>query len=165
MRKLFLSLSLFASLFFCQSSNAQSLQPTVIASDGEYYTSSSGSVSWTLGEVITETYSAGNNILTQGFQQPKSGLVGVWNIKHTESSVFIYPNPTRGNVFIDMSKLPADEYTIELFDGIGKKIFSGVANAGGTAYPLWVGDQATGIYLLSISSSTFRQSYKIINNQ
>ena len=50
---------------------AQSLSPEVIASSGEYFESANNSISFTLGEIATETYSNGNNILTQGFQQPE----------------------------------------------------------------------------------------------
>ena len=50
---------------------AQSLSPEVIASSGDYYENANASLSWTLGEIATETYSYGNNILTQGFQQPE----------------------------------------------------------------------------------------------
>jgi len=49
---------------------AQSVSPEVISSSGDYYEGVNGSISWTLGEIATETYTAGNVILTQGFQQP-----------------------------------------------------------------------------------------------
>ncbi|MBN2174518.1 MAG: hypothetical protein JW731_10310, partial [Bacteroidales bacterium] len=49
---------------------AQSVSPEVIASAGDYFENSTGSLSWTLGEVMNETFSNGSNILTQGFQQP-----------------------------------------------------------------------------------------------
>jgi hypothetical protein len=50
----------------------QSISPSVIASAGNYYEGTTASVSWTLGEIATETYTSGNVILTQGFQQPIS---------------------------------------------------------------------------------------------
>ncbi len=50
--------------------NAQSVSPQVVASGGDYFEGSSVSLSWTLGEIATETLSNGNIILTQGFQQP-----------------------------------------------------------------------------------------------
>lgn len=49
---------------------AQSVSPEVVSSAGDYYEGANGSLSWTLGEIATETYSNGTNILTQGFQQP-----------------------------------------------------------------------------------------------
>ena len=51
---------------------AQTASPQVVASSGDYYQGANASLSWTLGEIATETYSNGSNILTQGFQQPVS---------------------------------------------------------------------------------------------
>lgn len=50
--------------------NAQSVSPEVISSSGDYFVGANGSLSWTLGEIATETFISGNIILTQGFQQP-----------------------------------------------------------------------------------------------
>ncbi len=49
---------------------AQSIEREVVASSGDYYEGANISLSWTLGEIATETYDNGSNILTQGFQQP-----------------------------------------------------------------------------------------------
>ena len=51
---------------------AQSVSPEVVASAGDYFEGINASLSWTLGEIATETYSNGGIILTQGFQQPVS---------------------------------------------------------------------------------------------
>jgi hypothetical protein len=66
-------LILSMALYCCGQS--QSLSPTVIASSGGYSTGTDVSLSWTLGEIATETFSNGNYILTQGFQQPVEGIV------------------------------------------------------------------------------------------
>ena len=50
--------------------SAQTTSPEIIASSGAYFSNASGSLSWTLGEPVTETFINGSNILTQGFQQP-----------------------------------------------------------------------------------------------
>jgi hypothetical protein len=47
----------------------------VVATAGGYYDNVTGSLSWTLGEIATETFSNGGYILTQGFQQPLTGIV------------------------------------------------------------------------------------------
>lgn len=52
---------------YCQ---AQSLTPNVIASAGAYISNSTGSLSFTIGETITQTLSSTTHKLTQGFQQP-----------------------------------------------------------------------------------------------
>jgi hypothetical protein len=53
---------------------AQSLCPSVISTSGGYSSGFSASLSWTLGEIATETFSNGSVILTQGFQQPVEGV-------------------------------------------------------------------------------------------
>jgi hypothetical protein len=67
---------LLISIFTIVSVNlfAQSISPTVISTAGGYSTGTTASLSWTLGEVATETLSNGSYTLTQGFQQPVEGL-------------------------------------------------------------------------------------------
>ncbi|MCD4696362.1 MAG: hypothetical protein K8S16_09005 [Bacteroidales bacterium] len=48
----------------------QSIERDVIANSGDYYEGTNVSLSWTVGEIATETYANGSYILTQGFQQP-----------------------------------------------------------------------------------------------
>ncbi len=64
----------------CFSSFAQILSPQVIAASGSYNAGASGSLSWTLGETMVETYSGGGYMLTQGFQQPISVAVSGINL-------------------------------------------------------------------------------------
>jgi hypothetical protein len=47
----------------------QTVSPEVVAAAGDYYESANASLSWTLGEVATETYTGTSATLTQGFQQ------------------------------------------------------------------------------------------------
>ncbi|MCB0807326.1 MAG: hypothetical protein KDC05_16140 [Bacteroidales bacterium] len=57
---------------------SQQISPSVISSAGEEYSNGNISLSWTLGELATETLSNGNNTLTQGFQQPfYMAIVGI----------------------------------------------------------------------------------------
>jgi hypothetical protein len=52
----------------------QSLNPEVIASSGDYFENTNASLGWTLGETVTESFANGNIFLTQGFQQPVTGI-------------------------------------------------------------------------------------------
>jgi len=62
------------TLIFCWLSASilysQSVSQNVIATSGDYFENANASISLTVGELVTETFSAGNVILTQGFQQP-----------------------------------------------------------------------------------------------
>ncbi len=64
--------TILAALVISIAITAQSVSPEVTTSAGDYYYNGNISLSWSLGEIATETYSNGNVILTQGFQQPVS---------------------------------------------------------------------------------------------
>ena len=70
MKKLYLLLFIFVTA----GGFSQSLSPAVISAAGDYSTGASASLSWTLGELATETLNNGSYILTQGFQQPIEGV-------------------------------------------------------------------------------------------
>src|ERR1035437_11096031 len=72
-------ISITATLFFflmpfgwkgMNSLYAQSFATDVIGSAGTFATSTGGSMAWTIGEVMIETYSSSNKFFTQGFHQP-----------------------------------------------------------------------------------------------
>lgn len=67
MKKIIFSLIIILTPFLI---TAQSVSPEVISSSGDYFEGPNASLSWTLGEIATETFTSGNIILTQGFQQP-----------------------------------------------------------------------------------------------
>jgi len=66
MKKIYLLLSMilvYATVF------SQSLSPTLVGSAGDETDNATYQTSWSIGEAITQTASAGSYILTQGFQQ------------------------------------------------------------------------------------------------
>jgi hypothetical protein len=58
---------LFSTSIFA---DAQSISRSTLSSSGGYFSSSAGSLSWTIGQPAVSTLSSGTNMLTQGFQQP-----------------------------------------------------------------------------------------------
>ncbi len=71
----------------------------VIASAGGNYEGDNISLSWTMGEPVTETFSGGGVILTQGFQQPYSFyLQQILNIPAGWSGVSSYIEPMNKGV-------------------------------------------------------------------
>jgi gliding motility-associated-like protein len=69
MKTKLLFLAFFINFLFAK---AQSTSPVVIASSGDYFFNANYSVAWTLGEVVSETYTTSNYFLTQGFHQPNA---------------------------------------------------------------------------------------------
>jgi hypothetical protein len=74
--------------------SAGTLKPDVVTTSGGYYANSAGSLSWTLGEPISETVSDTSNTLTQGFQQGSYSVITVVNeLTQPSIEIFVYPNP------------------------------------------------------------------------
>jgi hypothetical protein len=142
--------------------SSQSLQPTVIASDGGSAVVPSGSISWTLGETVTETFSSPGNYLTQGFHQPAILLVSVSGAS-LNSGAGVYPNPTTDLLYINLNYLAGGNYTIIFYDVVGNKVKTLSAPGGGNAtVQVKLADLANGVYMLSISGTDFSQSFKVI---
>ncbi len=114
MKKVYLLIGLVSVCVF--NVNAQE----IISTSGDYFENTNGSVSWTVGESMIETYTKGVDILTQGFQQGLLTAVSVFELKDIDISVKIAPNPT-----IDFINLYTDKFkdlTYQLYDFNGKII-------------------------------------------
>ncbi len=79
----------------------------------------------------------------------------------------VHPNPVKGNTFkIDISKLPVESYTIEMFDTTGKKIFfdkfsyEGAKNS--VSIRLRSKVKHDGLYIVKISSGDHYATHTII---
>ena len=129
---------------------AQSVTPEVIASAGDHFQNSSVQLSWTLGEVMIDTYDNGTNILTQGFHQTE---LTVTSIEETLSDVRmnLFPNPTSEYLNIELGNNEKD-INLQLYDMSGKLIHQDVINAYDTKYVLPMQSVATGKYLVQMQS-------------
>ncbi len=149
------------------TTKAQSLEPTVIASDGGFSVVTGGSLSWTIGEPISETYNASGNFLTQGFQQPSIMLVSA-NDPTVIPDLFVYPNPASSELFIDPKDLGTGMYSVQLFDLLGNLISSNeFTRSAGVSSPwsLSLLDLSNGMYMIRIASSSFEFSTRIIKTK
>ena len=108
--------------------NAQnpSLSREVIAAGGDFFVSPVGSLSWTLGETVIETFESNaiNIILTQGFQQPDELPVGIRQLSSGNVFVNLYPNPSVHFVRLDIKHDSNSKIRVELVDILGRTINS-----------------------------------------
>ncbi|MCF6184792.1 MAG: T9SS type A sorting domain-containing protein [Bacteroidales bacterium] len=114
MKNFYLFIGFVSVCFF--NINAQE----IISTSGDYFENTNGSVSWTVGESMIETYTNGADILTQGFQQGRLTAVSVFELEDIDISVKIAPNPTMDfiNLYTDNFK----DLTYQLYDFNGKII-------------------------------------------
>jgi len=136
---------LFLNSAICFDAIAQ--RNEVIATSGEYFKNSLGSVSWTLGELAIESYSKSDKILTQGFHQTRVQLLQT-AIELPSSEILIYPNPVDDELFLHV--LFTEELSYRLYDMMGRMLKWEKIKQSETRIPL--NDFSSGIYLLEIET-------------
>ena len=129
---------------------AQSIEPQVIASAGEHFDNGTTQLSWTLGEVVIDTYDNGTNILTQGFHQTE---LTVTSVEETLANIQLnmYPNPTSELLNIELGNNESD-INLQLFDMSGKLVHQAKIEAYQTKFVLPMNEVATGNYLVQMQS-------------
>lgn len=89
----------------------------VISTQGDSYVNANGSIDFTVGEVVIDTGTDGNNDLTQGFHQPVLSSVGLEDhMPGYEATIF--PNPTDHVLYIRTTLYQGVSY--QLYDAQGK---------------------------------------------
>lgn len=113
MKKLLIIAIIIPSLSFSQE---------VISSQGDSYSNGNGSVDFTIGELVIDTGTDGNNIITQGFHQTNWRFVGLEN--HFPSiEVSVFPNPVKEQLNIETSNFEGMNY--RMYDASGKIVLEG----------------------------------------
>lgn len=134
---------------------AQSLSPTVVSPSGAFYQNGTGMLSTTVGEMsMVQTFSSGSVILTQGFQQAFDFGVGIHESPATYA-FSLYPNPTTGNVVLQIPEGISGDVDLLLFDAVGQLVWQksfGVLSGGSTA-ALSLESLAEGSYFIALNNS------------
>ncbi len=100
---------------------AQGVQE-VVSTAGGYHISNQGSLSWTIGEGITETMTTAEYILTSGFQQSELTVTAIAAAGIPEAAVWVYPNPVASYLTVETAENP-QEYEVLLYDLQGNLLY------------------------------------------
>ena len=109
---------IIAFLLFATAIQAQE----AVSTAGSYGETSTGSLSWTVGEPVIETITDGTNTLTQGFQQSKLAVTAINDLKFPGIELSVYPNPTNSFLSIEVKTDKQRDLLLSLFDINGKLI-------------------------------------------
>ena len=146
--------------------NAQSLSPEVVSSSGGFLGSTGGSVSYTIGEPVSETFTAGGKILTQGFQQPFTiSLTGIPE-SSGKDEVYAYPNPVKDELTIDFTSIKAGAYIFRIFDVAGKEVADKKIQIGNDPFTekISLSGYQNGIYYIDViaADQSFHKVFQLI---
>ncbi len=133
--------------FIYMGINAQQLE--VVATSGDFYENSSGSLSWTLGEVVIETLGETNFILTQGLQQSKLTVTAIDELQTSVIELSVYPNPTNSFLFIEVKTDKQRDLQINLFDLNGKLLL--LKKITGNKQTIHMQNYKPAIYILKVT--------------
>jgi hypothetical protein len=106
--------------------SGQTATPWVVNSSGGEASTETISITWSMGELITQTFYAGEKILTQGLLQPEilvSNLVENFDAKQLPIKVF--PNPTMEHLNISLDDFSSRMLSYALYDIRGELVRSG----------------------------------------
>ena len=137
---------------------AQSLSPEVTATSGEYFEGQNHYLSWTLGEIVTETIASSDYILTQGFQQDFPAPFAIGEQYSNEQDILAYPNPVKDFLTI-ASKKEMHGADIHVFDVHSTEIYHSRMNGSKTLLNLSF--LPAGMYFIRISDEQNSKAFKI----
>ncbi|MBE9512389.1 MAG: T9SS type A sorting domain-containing protein [Bacteroidetes bacterium] len=108
---------------FCLLSSGAAIHAQeVVSTAGSHGETTSGSLSWTVGEPVVETITNGTKTLTQGFQQSKLTVTAINDLKVSGIELSVYPNPTNSFLSIEVKTDKQRDLLLSLFDINGKLI-------------------------------------------
>lgn len=150
------TLQLLVGLMMSLTSYSQAISPETVGSAGAKMEQSNGSVTFTVGELIVQSFADANgNVLGNGYTSGAASstqVVTVTEVPDDYMRVSIFPNPTTDLVHIKIEDSKIAAFSIRIFDAQGKIIqdekYQSVNAAIGVNAATW----QTGYYLITIIS-------------
>lgn len=147
-------------IIFCIFMSIAGQSQNTISTAGNNIDNLNGSISYTVGQLITSTY-YGNGSVLNGVQQPYEITIIDGIYEYDNLSCTIYPNPT--NKFIKLITENFENLSYILYDSNGEFIES--KNILNTESLINMEIYAVGVYyLLIMNTSNEVKSFKIIKN-
>jgi len=133
----------------------------VLSTSGETQSAAGYEVSWTVGESVIETFTAGSSIITQGFHQTKLTVTPATELDYPGLDFKVFPNPTSDVVTVQFNEL-TENIGFSLFDNSGKKLLAKQVES--TITNVDLKNYASGQYYLKLTknSGLTIQTFKII---
>jgi hypothetical protein len=133
----------------------------LVSAAGNYFINAQGSISWSLGETVIETYTSGEMTLTQGFKQPNITISTIAEDSGLEFEITVFPNPTQAHIIIFNHLGQAEKSEFRLYDTSGRLILGNKLD--GTHTQIAMDNYPAGNYIINVISEGKRlKVFKII---
>ena len=159
MKKLFLLIHVL--LILGAQVYSQEIRRELISTAGEFYTTSNGSLAWSMGQIAVKTCENGDFVLSQGFQQSDLVITAIRNSDQVDYNVKAFPNPVRDKLSIQTEDLKNKKLLLELYDIHGSLLLKKKIKT--SPMTISISDFSSGEYILRIIKNNKPvKSYKII---
>jgi len=124
----------------------------------------SGSASYSIGQLVYTTNASGSGSVAQGVQHAYE-IFPVGNENTNNVTITTWPNPAAEILLVNIGNYNQEKLNYFMYDAEGKLVLSGQINAQQTK--INTGQLASAIYFLTIinQQQNSKQSFKIIKNQ
>lgn len=133
------------------ASHTNCLGQQLISTLGGDYADQEFALSWSIGEPLTATLSDEEYVITQGFQQPKLNVTGIYEHQNFENAFSIYPNPVNSTLTLTNKNFNTG-FRVTVFDNKGGKIYIGTFPANTAKQNISFDSFQPGVYHLRIMS-------------
>lgn len=137
------------------SAQAQSITPAVISSIGDFSSCAQGSISWTIGEPISGSYSNTTNSISTGMQQNDLPISSLVNEITGKGTIVSYPNPVTSELRMNFLGMEKGTYHLQLINMSGQIIYQQNETIADMQYDVLLPfkELPAGNYLLHISNT------------
>lgn len=106
------------------AAHSQSISNQVVSTSGSSGSGGGLFVDFTVGEIVVQSLSSSNYIVTQGFHQTYIENVSVDNQPGLQVKIELYPNPTADEVTVQLSGEELPDMLASLYDATGRMLMS-----------------------------------------
>jgi hypothetical protein len=107
---------------FASNGKTQQITSSVICTGGEAFFNNGYYIDFTIGEIMTETFTSSKNLLSQGFLQGIENNIGIKELTAEESEIIIYPNPAVNHIYIFNNNSEIKPVSIDIANIQGKVV-------------------------------------------
>jgi hypothetical protein len=152
--------SLIVLLFLLGNTNLYG-QKAIVSAGGKA-TNTSGSSSFTVGEIVYEEVNSSGGKSSSGVQLPFEIYVitSIGNLSNAVSAI-VFPNPSTDRIILKMDEPLTNKYSYVLYNSNGMMLSSNKVTVSSTEIPLT--GYSKGIYILEVQSRGLKvKSFKIV---
>jgi hypothetical protein len=154
----------FLTTTVCMLSFVMAQAQTTVNTTGGNASGTSGSASYSIGQLVYTTNASSSGSVAQGVQQPYEILTVGLNENEPKISLSVFPNPVADNLILQLNELEQSTLTFQLCDAQGKQISKGQVTSKQTR--INTASLATATYFIHVVNQENKkvQTFKIIKN-